>query len=65
MLESWSRMNEEYLLDIPFTAEEVSRATSVQAKEEGGYGNSDGLLAEHLKAGEKHSQCYSRVGICA
>ena len=28
MLESQSYMNEEYLLDIPFTAEEVSTAVS-------------------------------------
>ena len=48
ILESQSFMNEEYLLDVPFTAEEVSRAVSKLKKKAPG---PDGLLAEHLKAG--------------
>ena len=49
MLELQSHMNEEYLLDVPFTAQEVSKAV-VKLKEKKAPG-SDGLLAEHLKAG--------------
>ena len=48
MLESQSCMNEEYLLDVPFTAEEVSTAVSKLKKKAPG---PDGLLAEHIKAG--------------
>ena len=49
MLESQSLMNEEYLLDVPFTAEEVSRAVSRLKKKKAP--GPDGLLAEHLRAG--------------
>ena len=42
-------MNEEFLLDVPFNTEEVSRAVS-KLKEKKAPGP-DGLLAEHLKAG--------------
>ena len=49
MLESQSHMNEENLLDVLFTAEEVSRAVfKLKRKMAPG---SNGLLAEHLKAG--------------
>ena len=49
MLESQSLMNEEYLLDAPFTAEEVSRDVSRLKKTKAP--GPDGLLAEHLRAG--------------
>ena len=71
-LELQFHKNEEYLLDLPFTAEEVSRALSKLKKKKAP--GPDDLLAEHLKAGgrgrscgdlaDEYSQCYSRVGIC-
>ena len=48
-LELQSHKNEEYLLDVPFTADEVSRAVSKLKKKKAS--GPDGLLAEHLKAG--------------
>ena len=48
-LEFQSHKNEEYLLDVPFTAEEVSRAVSKLKKKKAP--GPDSLLAEHLKAG--------------
>ena len=47
-LELKSHKKEEYLLDVHFTVEEVSRAVSKLKKKAPG---PDGLLAEHLKAG--------------
>ena len=49
MLESQSHMNEEYLLDVPFTSKEVSRVVSKLKKKKAT--RPDGLLAEHLRAG--------------
>ena len=48
-LELQSHKNEEYLLDVPFTTEEVSRAVSKLKKKKAP--GPDGLLAEHLRAG--------------
>ena len=45
-LESQSHSNEEFLLDVPFTTEEVSGAVA-RLKAPG----PDGLMAEHLKSG--------------
>ena len=48
-LESQSHSNEEFLLDVPFTAEEVSGAVSrLKGKKAPG---PDGVMAEHLKFG--------------
>ena len=48
-LDSQSHSNEEFLLDVPFTAEEVSRAVSrLKGKKAPG---PDGVMAEHLKFG--------------
>ena len=51
LLESRSHMNEEYLLDAPYTADEASRAVSKLKKKKAP--GPDGLLAEHLKAGRE------------
>jgi len=48
-LEMQSHMTEEFLLDAPFSAEEVSRA--VIGMKGGKAPKPDGLMAEHLKAG--------------
>jgi len=47
--EASSHRNEEYLLDVPFTTEEVLRAVSKLKKRKAP--GHDGLSAEHLKAG--------------
>ena len=48
-LESQSHSNEEFLLDVPFAAEEVSGAvTRLKGRKAPG---PDGLMAEHLKSG--------------
>ena len=48
-LESQSHLNEEFLLDVPFTAKEVSGAVSrLKGKKAPG---PDGVMAEHLKFG--------------
>ena len=44
-----SCMNEEFLLDVPFTAEEVSKAVNRLKRRKAP--GPDGLMAEHLKAG--------------
>ena len=48
-LEALSYENEEYLLDVPFTSDEVARAVHKLKKKKAP--GPDGLLAEHLKAG--------------
>ena len=48
-MESQSHMNEEYMLDVPFTDEEVSRAVSKLKKKKAP--GPDGLLKEQLRAG--------------
>ena len=45
-----SNMNEEFLLVVPFSTEEVSRAV-IRLKKRKSL-RPDGLVAEHLKAGE-------------
>ena len=50
MLELQFHMNEEYLLDVLFTAEEMFRAVS-KLKKKKKAPDPDGLLAEHLRAG--------------
>ena len=48
-METLSHGNEEFLLDVPFTAEEVARAIArLKGRKAPG---PDGLMAEHLKAG--------------
>ena len=59
-LEALSYENEEYLLDVPFTSDEVSRAVHKLKKKKAP--GPDGLLVEHLKAGgdylaEEHFEC--------
>ena len=49
LLEVQSCMNEEFLLDVPFTAEEVSKAVNRLNRRKAP--GPDGLMAEHLKAG--------------
>ena len=49
LLEIQSHKNEEFLLDVPFTAEEVSGAVN-RLKMRKALGL-DGLIAEHIKAG--------------
>ena len=48
-LEALSYENEEYLLDVPFTSDEVARAVHKLKKKKAP--GPDGLLVEHLKAG--------------
>ena len=48
-LESQSHANDELLLDVPFTTDEVSRAVAMLKKRKAP--GPDGLMAEHLKAG--------------
>ena len=48
-METLSRENEEFLLDVPFTAEEVARVVArLKGRKAPG---PDGLMAEHLKGG--------------
>ena len=49
VLENQSQQNEEFLLDVPFTADEVSRAVARLKKRKAP--DPDGLMAEHLKGG--------------
>ena len=49
-LEMQSHNNEEFLLDVPFSAEEVAGAVRFKLKGKKAPGQ-DGLMAEHLKAG--------------
>ena len=49
LLENQSLQNEEFLLDISFTADEVSRAVARLKKRKAP--GPDGLMAEHLKGG--------------
>ena len=49
MLENQSYQNEEFLLDVPFTADEVTRAVARLKKRKAP--GPDGLMAEHLKGG--------------
>ena len=48
-METLSHKNEEFLLDVPFTAEEVARAIARRKGRKAP--GPDGLMAEHLKAG--------------
>ena len=50
-LVSSSHKSEEYLLDVPFTVEEVTEA--VRKLKSGKAAGPDGLMAEHLKFTEK------------
>ena len=49
VLESQLQQNEKFLLDVPFTADEVSRAVARLKKRKAP--GPDGLMAEHLKGG--------------
>ena len=55
-LENQSHQNEEFLLDVPFTADEVSRAvTGLKKRKASG---PDGLMTEHLSKRWRRSCCY-------
>ena len=52
-LDLQTHVNEEFLLDVPFTIEEVSGVVSKLRKKKKATGP-DGMLGEHLKAGGEY-----------
>ena len=64
MLESQSHMNEEYLLDVPFTAEEVSTAVS-KLKKKKAPGTSESWRRGCCDLANEYPQCCSGVRVSA